>query len=209
MSLNYKPFVIGSLQNNCYLVYDPQTKAAAVIDPLEAVGPVVAFVQENQLLLEKVLVTHAHFDHILGCKALRDEFPSAEIFLHPDDRNLWSEKGNAERFGFAAPDLPLPDHWLQHEETLQLGSGLLQVRHTPGHTPGHVVFYAQCLGCVFCGDLIFRQSVGRTDLPGGDFTQLQRSIEAQIFSLPDDTLLYPGHGPSTTVGEEKLGNPYV
>ena len=209
MSLNYQPFIIGSLQNNCYLIYDARTKAATVIDPPEAVGQVVTFIQKNQLSVDKVLVTHAHFDHILGCRALRDEFPSAKIFLHPDDRNLWSKKGNAERFGFAAPDLPQPDHWLRHEEIILLGSGLLQVRHTPGHTPGHVVFYAQSLGCVFCGDLIFRRSVGRTDLPGGDFTQLKQSIETQIFSLPDETLLNSGHGPSTTVGEEKMGNPYV
>jgi len=209
MSLNWTAFTLGALHNNCYLIFDPQTKIAAVIDPPEAIDPLVAFIHENQLLLEKILITHAHFDHILGSKAVKDAFPSISIYLHPGDAALWQNKGNAELFGFLAPALPQPDHWVQHEETITIGSEIVQVRHTPGHTSGHVVFYAKNEGCVFCGDLIFRRSIGRTDLPGGDFNQLIRSIEEQIFTLPSDTLLYPGHGPFTTVGEEKLGNPYI
>jgi glyoxylase-like metal-dependent hydrolase (beta-lactamase superfamily II) len=140
---------------------------------------------------------------------VNEAFPFAKIFLHQDDAALWNNSGNAQLFGYIPVDLPQPTHWLQDGEVIPVGNDVLEARHTPGHTPGHVVYYSSTAGCVFCGDLIFRHNVGRTDLPGGDFAQLRDSIETKIFTLPDSTILLPGHGPATTVGEEKLYNPYV
>ena len=209
MSLTFKSFVIGPLQNNCYVIHEPVSNKAAIVDPAEGTEPVIDYLKNNAMVLEKILITHAHFDHILGCKAVKEAFPSASIFLHPDDAAIWQRSGNAELFGYLAVDLPQPAHWLQDCEIIPVGDDELEVRHTPGHTPGHVVYYSPNSGCVFCGDLIFRRSVGRTDLPGGDFAQLKNSIELQIYSLPESTLLLPGHGPGTTVGEEKRYNLYV
>ncbi|MEL7644001.1 MAG: MBL fold metallo-hydrolase [bacterium] len=209
MTLNFQSFVIGSLQNNCYVVHEPGSNKAAIVDPGEGAEPVIAYLKKNTMALEKILITHAHFDHILGCKAVNEAFPFAKIFLHQDDAALWNNSGNAQLFGYIPVDLPQPTHWLQDGEVIPVGNDVLEARHTPGHTPGHVVYYSSTAGCVFCGDLIFRHSVGRTDLPGGDFAQLRDSIETKIFTLPDSTILLPGHGPTTTVGEEKLYNPYV
>ncbi len=209
MTLIFKSFVVGSLQNNCYVVHEPVSNSAAIIDPAEGIEPVINYLNSNAMVLGKILITHAHFDHILGCQAVKEAFPSTSVFLHPDDASLWQRCGNAQLFGYLAVKLPEPTHWLQDSEIISIGNDELEVRHTPGHTPGHVVYYSKSAGCVFCGDLIFKHSVGRTDLPGGDFHLLKRSIESKIYSMPDSTLLLPGHGPGTTVGEEKLHNPYV
>ncbi|HQP08858.1 MAG TPA: MBL fold metallo-hydrolase [Anaerolineaceae bacterium] len=209
MTLNFQSFVIGSLQNNCYVVHEPGSNKAAIVDPGEGAEPVIAYLKKNTMALEKILITHAHFDHILGCKAVNEAFPFAAIFLHQDDAALWNNSGNAQLFGYIPVYLPQPTHWLQDSEVIPVGNDVLEARHTPGHTPGHVVYYSSTAGCVFCGDLIFRHSVGRTDLPGGDFAQLRDSIETKIYTLPDSTILLPGHGPATTVGAEKLYNPYV
>lgn len=209
MTLIFQSFVIGPLQNNCYVIHEPTSKNAAIVDPAEGAEPVIAYLEKNAMVLDKVLITHAHFDHILGCKAVNEAFPFAELFLHLDDAALWNTSGNAKLFGFIPVDLPHPTRWLQEGDIIPIGNEKLEARHTPGHTPGHVAYYSSTAGCVFCGDLIFRHSVGRTDLPGGDFAQLRDSIETRIYTLPDSTLLLPGHGPATTVGAEKLNNPFV
>lgn len=207
--MKYETFVIGRLNNNCYVLHAIQSKQAAIIDPADEIEPVIDYIKNNQLDLKAILITHAHFDHILGCNAVRAAFPSALLHLHKDDEALWLENGNARLFGIPAKELPRPDVWLQHGDIFSLGEVSLQVFHTPGHTPGHVVFFAQDPGLVFCGDLIFANSVGRTDLPGGNERQLLKSIQTQIFTLPESTFLLPGHGEITTVGEEKSHNPYV
>ncbi len=207
--MKYETFVIGRLNNNCYVLHAKQSKQAAIIDPADEIEPVIAYIKNYQLDLKAILITHAHFDHILGCNVVRAAFPSALIHLHKDDEALWLEDGNAGIFGIPVKELPKPDVWLQHGDIISLDEVSLQVFHTPGHTPGHVVFYARDPGLVFCGDLIFANSIGRTDLRGGNRQQIIKSIQTKIFTLPESTLLLPGHGESTTVGVEKASNPYV
>jgi glyoxylase-like metal-dependent hydrolase (beta-lactamase superfamily II) len=154
--------------------------------------------------------THAHFDHIGGAAAIADSLnPLPLVALHPADHVLWRSEGGAPFFGYKIDPGPEPTIDLQHGQILKLGNIEFEVRHTPGHTPGMSILYVATEGVCFCGDLIFRDSVGRTDLPGGDWETLLKSIHEQIFTLPDETRLLSGHGPETTVGEEKHSNPYL
>ncbi len=204
------PLVLGPAATNAYLVADPQTQEAAVIDPAWD-GPVILEqARRSGWRIGQVWVTHAHFDHIGGAAALLSGvFPAPVLALHPLDLPLWQAQGGAALFGLHLEPAPDPDLALQHGQTLHLGGLTFEVRHTPGHTAGHVIFYCAAEKTVFCGDVIFEGSVGRTDLPGGDHPTLIESIRAQILSLPDETRLLPGHGPATTVGQERFSNPFL
>ena len=204
------PLTLGPLANNTYIVADPQTRLAAVIDPSFEPELILEKAAQAGLRIEAVWLTHAHFDHIAGVAGLLAGLsPSTTVSLHPADLPLWRENGGARMFGYHIDSGPLPTLLLQHGQILTLGSTSLEVRYTPGHSPGHVVFFAASAGVVFCGDLIFRRSVGRTDLPGSNTAQLAESIRTQINTQPPQTRLLPGHGPETSVGEELADNPYV
>lgn len=208
--MNIYTFTLGPLGNNSYLAADPQSGLAAVIDPSFDPLPLIREAAAHNLRINAIWLTHAHFDHIAGCLEIIQSCDTPiSLALHPDDLPLWQEKGRARMFGFTLDDLPSPTILLEHGQILELGSAALEVRHTPGHCPGHVVFYSAADQTVFCGDLIFQHSVGRTDLPGGSARQLAESIRSQIYTLPRQVSLLPGHGPKTSVGEEIDGNPYV
>lgn len=203
-------FVLGPVQTNAYLIADSETGAAAVIDPAWEGDTLLTEAGRRGWRIEQVWVTHAHFDHIGGLPDLLAGLdPAPLLALHPLERPLWDAGGGASLFGFSLPPLPNPTLDLSHGQALQLGRFCVEVRHAPGHTPGLCVFYCAEAGVCFCGDLVFQGSVGRTDLPGGDWEALTESIRAQIFTLPDDTRLLSGHGDETTVGEEKMFNPFV
>lgn len=203
-------FVVGPLDNNTCLVFDPQTRQAAVVDPGLGSGAVYQTILEKELSLVSIWLTHAHFDHIAGAAALcRATQPTPTIALHADDLPLWQQDGNAGYFGIQIERSPLPGLALCHGEILRLGAETIEVRHTPGHTRGHVIFYLPSAGTALVGDLIFHEGVGRTDLPGGDWQALQASIRQQIFSLPPKTRLIPGHGPETSVAHEMEFNPFL
>jgi glyoxylase-like metal-dependent hydrolase (beta-lactamase superfamily II) len=155
-----------------------------------------------------IWLTHAHLDHILGVAAIHRE-TGAPIYLHPADRRLYDELPQQSLLlGVpGGPRPPAPDVELSHGQRLSVGGVELTVRHTPGHSPGHVCFVAP--GAVLCGDVLFEGSVGRTDLPGGDFATLIGSIQRELLSLPDATRVYPGHGPATTIGRERDSNPFL
>jgi len=160
--------------------------------------------------LARILITHAHFDHFYTAIALSREFTHpVSIALHPEDLPLWRSGGGAYTFGFDIENKEEPDFLLSHGQVLTLGNSTLEVRHTPGHSPGHVLFYAPEINSAFCGDLIFRRGVGRTDLMGGNFKVLVNSIRTQVFTLPPETRLLPGHGPETTPREEMMENPFL
>ena len=208
--LEILPFTLGPVATNAYLVADPETKEAAVIDPAWDGHIILKAAQERGWRIGHLWYTHAHFDHIGGAAAIADALnPLPLVALHPDDHVLWRAGGGGSAFGFDIDPGPEPTIDFQQGMKLQLGSNEFEVRHTPGHTKGLCVFYVASAKVCFCGDLIFNGSVGRTDLPGGDWDTLVNSIRTQIFTLPDETRLLSGHGTETTVGEEKQYNPFV
>ena len=208
--LEVATFTLGPAITNAYLVADSETKEAAVIDPAWDGDIILAEAQKRGWRIAHLWYTHAHFDHIGGAGAIADALnPLPLVALHPADHVLWRAEGGAPMFGFEIDPGPEPMIDLHQGQILKLGSIEFEVRHTPGHTPGLCVFYVASENVCFCGDLIFRDSVGRTDLPGGNWLTLLKSIHEQIFTLPDETHLLSGHGPVTTVGREKQSNPYV
>ncbi len=229
--LEIVPFTLGPAQTNAYLIADPETKEAAVIDPAWDGHIILAEAQKCGWRIGHLWYTHAHFDHIGGAGAIADALnPLPLVALHPNDHVLWRAGGGGSLFGFDIDPGPEPTIDFVHGMKLHLGSTDFEIRFTPGHTTGHCILYVASpdnalrlqasqqplrlplranQGVCFCGDLIFNGSVGRTDLPGGDWDTLVKSIREQIYSLPDNTRLLSGHGPESTVGEEKLNNPFV
>jgi glyoxylase-like metal-dependent hydrolase (beta-lactamase superfamily II) len=208
MTLQMKTFVLGPIQNNTYLFYEDH--AALVIDPAMEPEPLAEFIRANDLILEKVLITHGHFDHYYGLTYLQKSFPALQdVYMHAEDLDLWRSGGSGRQFFGKDLSIPVPNQLLLPHTSLIWRGHELAVRHVPGHTPGSVLFYSAELACAFCGDAIFFHGIGRTDLPGSDYGTLLHSIQTQIFTLPDSTRLLPGHGPETTVAEEKANNPFL
>lgn len=211
-------FTLGPAQTNAYLVADSGTKEAAVIDPAWDGQLILAEAQKRGWRIAHLWYTHAHFDHIGGAGAIADALnPLPLVALHPNDHVLWRAGGGGAIFGFDIDPGPEPTIDFYQGQILRLGSVEFEVRFTPGHTPGHCILYVadpdaraeRSRSVCFCGDLIFAGSVGRIDLPGGNWDQLEESIRTQVFTMPDETRLLSGHGPETTVGEEKRNNPFV
>ena len=200
------PFVTGSLETNTYLLADRDTGEALVIDPGGDPGEILAYLAQERLHCRLIVNTHGHFDHVSGNGALK-KATGASLLAHGGDVPMLTEAAtHARYFMLRAENSPPPDILLVDQGEVGVGSVRLRVRHTPGHSPGGVTLVAP--GMAFCGDLVFYGSVGRTDLPGGSERVLLDSIRRQILTLPDDTVLYPGHGPDTTVGREKKQNPF-
>jgi hydroxyacylglutathione hydrolase len=203
-------FTLGPVQTNAYLIADVVTQQAAVIDPAWDGEVILEEARRRGLRIAHLWFTHAHFDHIGGAAAIANELnPTPFIALHPADHQLWRFEGGAPLFGFKIDPGPEPSVDLFHGQHLQLGAINLEVRATPGHTPGHCIFYASEDQVCFCGDLIFRDSIGRTDLPGGNTELILRSIREQVLTLPDETRLLCGHGEVTTVEHERNFNPFL
>jgi hydroxyacylglutathione hydrolase len=199
---------VGIIQTNCYIVGCEETHEGAIIDPGGHAGRILDEVERRALAIKMVLNTHAHFDHTDGNKGVV-EATGAALALHPLDRPILEAGGGGVWFGMKTAAGPSPTLELHDGDQLQVGKLSLQVLHTPGHSPGHVCFYEPKAGVLFDGDLLFYQGVGRTDLPGGDLRQLMDSIQRLILTLPDETIVYPGHGPATTIGDEKRHNPWL
>lgn len=210
MSLTIDSYTLGPLQNNSYLIADPVSREAALIDPTFESTSIIAHAQKHGFCITGIWVTHAHFDHIAGVNEIITDFCSPPpIGLHPADLDLWHIGGGAQYLGYQFIPRTEPTFHFHHGQRLQLGNQCLEVRHAPGHSPGHVIFYAAETKVAFCGDVIFRRSIGRTDLHGGDHATLIRSINTHIFTLPHCTRLLCGHGPETTVAEEASENPFL
>ena len=210
MSITIQTFVLGPIQNNTYLVVDDATRAAAIIDPSVPSNQIAEWLSQNDAVLKYILITHAHFDHIGGVEWVqsltKDHIP---VTLHALDKPLWLDGGGAKNFGFEFDPGEAPDMLVEDQQTLSLGNSTIKVLFTPGHSTGHVTYAFPQDQVAFCGDLIFYHSVGRTDLDDGNSQDLTHSIHEKIFTLPDDTVLYPGHGQATTVKEEKENNPFI
>ena len=199
---------VGPLACNCYVVGDPASKEAVVIDPGGDVQTILDALTEKELRVTEIVATHAHFDHLVAARELRDK-TGAPFRMHKDDRPLldWYQDSGRLFLGIELPPPPEVDTDAGEGDVLTAGSTQLQVIHTPGHSPGSISLVAP--GVIFSGDTLFAQGVGRTDLPGGDERALVAAIKDKIFSFEDDTPVYPGHGPATTVGDEKRLNPFV
>lgn len=199
---------VGITQTNCYVAGCVETKEGVVIDPGGHPKRVLEAIEESGLAIRYVLNTHCHFDH-MGANAEIVAATGAPLALHPAELPILKARGGASWFGVLVKESPLPDVELEDGQVLEVGTLRFQVLHTPGHSPGGVTFYLEEEGVAFDGDVLFQMGVGRTDLPGGDWDALMRSIREVLFVLPDDTILYSGHGPKTTVGHEKSHNPWL
>lgn len=200
-------FVVGPLQSNSYLVVDERSRQAAVIDPGMESESVLEAVRREGLRVESVIITHGHFDHVFSSAAFKAE-TDAQVIIHPDDVPLLLEMPETARFfGFKAPPPPQPDRLVREGDVIKVGELALRVLETPGHTPGGI---SLCLDdAVFVGDTLFAGSVGRTDLRGGSLDALLRSIRTRLLTLPDWTVVYPGHGAATSIGAERRDNPFL
>jgi hydroxyacylglutathione hydrolase len=204
------PLVLGPVATNAYLVGEPNSHSAIVVDPAWDGELIAEEAERRGWHIEQIWLTHAHFDHIGGVAGLlKCTQPTPTISMHPLDLPLYRAQGGAALFGMRIDATPDPSVLLKHGQTLSIGKSSFEVRHTPGHTPGHVVFYCAAEKVLFCGDVIFWGSIGRTDLPGGSFDTLIQSIHMQILSLPNETRLLSGHGGETTVGVERRENPFL
>ena len=206
--MTVKQLVVGQLQTNCYIAACERTKEAVIIDPGDEATKIIGEFEADGLKVKYVLITHAHFDHI-GANELVVKRTGALLALHPLDLPLLKEQGGAEIFGMKAPQSPEPDVQLQQGQNISFGTNKLRVLFTPGHTPGHVSFYEESEGVVFDGDVLFDGGIGRTDIPGGDSQAILKSIRDVLFKLPDETIVYSGHGNATTIGQEKKTNPWA
>lgn len=195
---------------NAYLAECEETGAAVAVDPGSGAERMVSDLEREGGSLDAILLTHAHLDHVEGVHTVRAFAPDVPILLHPADGGLYrSLPQQAAMFGLRAEPQPEPTGELTPGERFDFGNTGFDIRFTPGHAPGHVILVAADHGLALVGDVVFQGSIGRTDLPGGDFKTLMRSIRDEVLSLPDETVLYPGHGPATTVGAERAGNPFL
>jgi hydroxyacylglutathione hydrolase len=201
---------VTPFQQNCSIVWDEATKLAAVVDPGGDLNKVLALLQREGLTLEKILLTHGHLDHaaataeLAALKGVPIEGP------HPDDQFLIEDlPRQARQYGFAASQSFVPDRWLNQGDEVRIGEQTLAVRHCPGHTPGHVIFFNPAVRLALVGDVLFAGSIGRSDFPRGNHEDLIRSIRENLFPLGTDVTFIPGHGPTSTFGRERQVNPFV
>lgn len=210
-----KKLVTGPLQVNTYIVGDETSGDAVVMDPGGQVSQILQVIEREGLTLRKIINTHAHFDHVTGVAELK-ELAGVPFYLHRADLPVLESYGRQlAYFGLPAGPPPTVDEYLEEGQEIRVGETIFRVLFTPGHTPGHVTFVhdgdagESANRVAFAGDVLFQGSIGRFDFPGGDFERLMRSIREVLLPLGDDTVIYPGHGPATTIGQEKVWNPFL
>ncbi|SON48329.1 MBL fold metallo-hydrolase [Vibrio tapetis] len=210
MSLKYQVVPVTSFSQNCSIVWCDETMEAVVVDPGGDVKHLVTIIQELGVKVVKILLTHGHLDHVGGTEDLAREMVTPIIGPHKDD-NFWLQglEGQSQMFGFPLTEAFEPDQWLNEGDIVTFGKESMDVLHTPGHTPGHVVFYSASAKLAFVGDVLFNGSIGRTDFPKGDLNTLMESIKGKLWPLGNETTFVPGHGPESTFGKERVSNPYV
>lgn len=209
--LQLQSFVFNPLQENTYVLFD-ETKECVIIDPgcyeREEQYDLADFIETNQLKVVKLLNTHGHVDHVLGNAFVKETYKT-KLYIHEQDAaTLKAVKVYAPHYGFFQYQEAEPDIYLKEGEPVTFGNQSLDVLFVPGHAPGHIAFYHAASKTLIGGDVLFYNSIGRTDLPGGNYDTLINSIQQKFFTLPDEVTVYPGHGPETTIGYEKRTNPF-
>ncbi len=200
---------VGPFQENCYIVGDEESGIGAIIDPGEEAARIAMAVEQTGLDIGSLIITHAHIDHVGAVVALVDEY-ACPVLMHAEaEATLGQLPTQAMMMGLSFGKLPTVDRHVGDEEVLEVGGIRLRSLYTPGHAPGHLAFYVEDRDLVLSGDALFAGSVGRVDLPGGSMEVLMRSIEERLLTLPDETMVYPGHGPQTTIGKERASNPFL
>ncbi|MEP4486995.1 MAG: MBL fold metallo-hydrolase [Halioglobus sp.] len=210
MSIQVMIVPVTPYQQNCSVVKCLATGKAAVVDPGGDIDRIIEAVDKMEATVEKVILTHGHMDHCAASDVLRKRFQVPIEGPHKED-NFWIEKlpESCKMSGFPHADAFIPDRWLEEGDTVTVGEQSLQVFHCPGHTPGHVVFHYEPQQVAWVGDVLFQGSIGRTDFPRGNHEQLITSIREKLFPLGDDITFIPGHGPTSTFGQERQSNPFV
>lgn len=208
--MEVKTFTFNPFMENTYVVYDNGTGVIidpGCYDPAEE-QELVDFIEDKGIRIEKILNTHGHIDHVLGNYFTKNRF-GVELWIGEHDlQSLQSVQAYAPSYGFQKYSAAEADHLLKEGDEITVGSGKMKVLFAPGHAPGHIAFYNAQDNFIIGGDVLFQESIGRTDLPGGDFDTLMESIRSQFYTLPDQTIVYPGHGGETTIGHEKKFNPF-
>ncbi|HJQ30016.1 MAG TPA: MBL fold metallo-hydrolase [Rubrobacter sp.] len=200
---------VGPFQENSYIIGDEGSGTGALIDPGDEAARIAMAVEQTGLEISSIIVTHAHIDHVGAVAALVDEY-SCPVLMHADAEPMLKQlPTQAMMMGLKFGKVPTVDRHVDDEEVLEVGALKLRSLYTPGHAPGHLAFYVEDEGLVLSGDALFAGSVGRVDLPGGSMEVLMRSIEDRLLTLPDETRVYPGHGPQTTIGNERTSNPFL
>jgi glyoxylase-like metal-dependent hydrolase (beta-lactamase superfamily II) len=202
-----KKLEVGPIMANCFILGCEDTREAVVIDPGDDADRILMILAKEKLTVKYLINTHGHFDHV-GANRRMKEVTGAKLAIHPDDVPMLSELSrSAASFGLSAENSPEPDRLLHDKDTVRFGNITLTVIHTPGHSRGGIALYTP--GHLFAGDTLFAGSIGRTDLPGGDYDTLIAGIKQKLLVLPDDTVVYTGHGPETTIADEKRMNPFL
>jgi hydroxyacylglutathione hydrolase len=200
---------VGPLGVNCYIVGDDKTREVLVIDPGGHAREISQTLQNLRAKAVGIVLTHAHFDHVMGVEALKRS-TMAPLLVGANEKPVFeSVETQGQMFGLAVPPLPDPEHWLKEGDVVEAGSLKFQVLEVPGHSPGSIALYNAENAVVFVGDVLMRGTIGRTDFPGCSSEELLRSIRRKLYKLPDGTQVYSGHGPMTTIGEEKMQNPFT
>ncbi len=200
---------VGPFQENCYILGDEGSGLGAVIDPGDEAARIALAVEQTGLEVASIIVTHAHIDHVGAVAALVDEY-ACPVLMHAEAETMLAQlPTQAVMMGLRFGRVPAVDRHVEDEEVLEVGNLRLRSLYTPGHAPGHLAFYVEGEGVVLSGDALFAGSVGRVDLGGGSMEVLMKSIEERLLTLPDDTIVYPGHGPATTIGDERASNPFL
>lgn len=208
MSLKVKMLTLGLVSTNCFIIGDDETKEAIVIDPADDAFGIMDVVEANDWSVQRILATHAHFDHVLAVPDLKVATGAPFMMHHDDLPLLQSVPQLVKAYGLETGPIPPPDDFVKEGDKIEVGGIELRVLFTPGHSPGHVTF-ASNAEILFSGDCLFQGSIGRTDLPGANFAQLMESIATKLLTFDDEVTVASGHGPLTTIGAEKQSNPFV
>jgi len=208
--LQYQLIPVTPFQQNCCLIWCDQTLQAVLVDPGGELEKLIAAVEQQGVNLTAVWLTHGHLDHVGACAQIQKDLHVPIIGPHPDDQFLLDAMAmQCQMFGFAVVEKFLPDQWLDESSTLSLGNEQFSVLHTPGHTPGHIVLQHPAQQLLWVGDVLFNGSIGRSDFPRGNHQQLINSITNKLMTLDDSYRFIPGHGPESTIGEERRNNPFL